>query len=136
MRRLLVLLLVALCCGCTPAAIHAQAAAANAIAVAGNSALPLLAASYEREGLAAIARSTTQEQARAELVDVKARWAPTWAAWEALRAAHAAWATALEAGDDASLPTALGAVRDAWCEMEAAWPDGIALPAVPVRCGP
>ena len=119
--------------GCSMSARQVQAHAANAIAGAANSALPILLESYRQEGLNAIANASDRTTAETELAAIKERWAPVWKAWETLRVAQNAWATALEEGGDTK--AALGEVRAAYCELQKVWPDELAaVPIAPAAC--
>lgn len=122
---------------CSPSAIQIEAATANAVALAANSALPLLAEAFRQDGLSAIAdvkaRGGTADEARAAVAAVEAKWAPVWRGWAALRIAEDAWATALEQGGDTA--AALAAVRLAYCGLLSEWPSSVPKLVPMVACG-
>ena len=129
------LCIIALCllCGCSDAARQVQIHLADATAEGANAGLPVLISAYDAEGVAVIQAAKTREEAEAGVAEVKARWAPVWAAWEVLRLAQDVWATALEDGSD--LTAALKAVKEGYCGLKAVWPKTIpAVPLVPVKC--
>lgn len=131
-------LLIAVACailaGCGLTGRQVQAQAATAIAQAANATLPILVERFRQQGLRAIDKADTENKARAELARIDSEWAPIWKAWATLRVAQDAWATALEKGGDTA--AALGALREAYCGLEAVWPKDIpAIPLGPVACG-
>lgn len=134
-RRALVLLAVLLAVGCTDAARQIQVQTAEATAAGANAGLPLLVERYRAKGLEIIDKAETRDEAEKKLAVLDAEWAPVWAAWEGLRIAQDAWATALEDGGE--LGGALEAVKVAYCGLRETWPDDIpAIPLVPVKCAP
>ena len=138
MKRFVPLLLVVVACtilsGCGLTGRQVQAETATAIATTGNAALPILVERYRQQGLRAVDQADTEEKARAETARVDREWAPIWKAWATLRLAQDVWATALEKGGDTG--AALGALREAYCGLEAVWPKDIpAIPLGPVVCG-
>lgn len=134
-RRFLVLLVALLALGCTDAAKQIQVQTAEATAAGANAGLPLLVERYRAKGLEIIAKAETRDEAETKLAVLDAEWAPVWGAWEGLRVAQDAWATALEEGGD--LGGALKAMKVAYCELRETWPDDIpAIPLVPVKCAP
>jgi hypothetical protein len=113
---MVVLALVALI-GCA-AVRDPQALAADAMARVANAGGPLLVEAYERDP-----RPTAE---------VDAAYAPVWAAWRAFRAAHDAWATALEQrAPDGPEPSPEPA-RLAYCALVAALPPRAELEALVV----
>lgn len=121
------------CIACGAQQRQIQADVANGIADAGNTALPMLVAAYQKEGSDAIAASSSRAEAEVKLYDVKKRWEPRWLAWESLRIAHDSWAVALE--KDLDLTVALAQLRKAYCELVDVWPESLpALPVVPLAC--
>lgn len=114
MRIVLALLLLVALSAC-PAAINPQTVAAQTIAAVANAAGVTLAAAMRGEGNAAIASSTTADEARARIDAIETRWAPVWAAYDALALAHDAYATALEAG---TVPDAAEVAR-LYCALRA-----------------
>lgn len=126
-------LLLVLLAACTPTELQVQAATADAIATATNAALPVLVAAYERQGDDAIESAANVDSAALALDAVRAEWAPVWRAVDAFRAAHDAWATALERGQ-VDLVTA-GKVRDAYCALRALV-TGVDLPNWPLLACP
>jgi hypothetical protein len=126
-------LLALLLAGCSATGLQIQARTADAIAMGANAGLPTLIGQYREEGRAVIAAATTREEAEQKVAEVKQRWRPVWTAWEALRAAQDAWATALEHGGD--LAGVLATMKVAYCGLRAAWPASVpALPLVPIQC--
>jgi len=120
--------------GCDMSARQIQAHTADAIGHAANSALPILLSHYRQEGLDAIQAASTKAEAETELAAIKSRWEPVWKAWESVRIAQNAWATALESGADTA--ASLSAVRAAYCELQGVWPSQLAaMPIAPVVCG-
>jgi hypothetical protein len=124
--------------GCANPALQIQAATADSVAEAANSALPILVQRYREEGFRELERlkaegGANQDDANAALEVVKAKWKPIWDAWEALSIAQDAWATALETGGDTG--PALKALKKAYCELRGVWPEDIpAVPLAPMRC--
>lgn len=136
--------------GCGESAVQVQARTANAVALAANAALPLLAAKYRADGLAIIADAPDRATAEARLDAHRRVWVGVWGhcdgdpprchdgAWPALREAHDAWATALERqaqGGTIDLAEALrdaAALRAAYCALRAFPPAAAALPQVPL----
>lgn len=123
--------------GCSGTQRQAQSVAASSLAVAANRAYPKLQAAYRAEGDRAIDAAPTQAEARAALAVVRERWAPVWRAWDAVRLAQDAWATALESGASADdVARTVVALQAAYCGLRAATP-GAALAEVPgFGCGP
>lgn len=153
LRAPMLLALLTVCAACAGGAVQFHAKAANAVALAANEALPALVATYRGEGLDAIARAPDRPAAEAALAALRARWRPVWGtcdgeppscrdgAWPALRAAHAAWAEALEqaiAGRPLDLAAArahAARLRATYCAVRAAAPTA-RLPDVPaLPCG-
>jgi len=133
-RLLGVIVLLALG-GCDAGALQIQAQTANAVASAANAGLPVLVERYKSEGDAAIERAATRAEAETGVAAVKERWAPVWAAWEALRVAEDGWAVAIEQGGD--LGAAIQGLSVAYCGLVAVWPEDIpAIPLSPLRCDP
>lgn len=132
MKRLLVLLLLVL--ACSPSALQVQAQAADAMAKTANAALAAMVIAYQAEGDAAIEGASNLDDAHAALAKVRDRWAPIWAAADATRAAHDAWATALEHGTaDSDLA---GKLREAYCLMRLVAPASVNMPDAPIiPCG-
>jgi hypothetical protein len=135
--RLLFCLLVILCLGCHEAGLAVQARTSDAVALSANAALPILVESFRRDGLDAIARvkdvGGSVDDARDAVTDVEERWMPVWKAWEGLRVAQDAWATAVELGGDTT--ACLIALRDAYCGLRRVWPPSVpAMPLSVVRC--
>ncbi len=127
------LALVALLVGlaCSPAARQVQAVAANTLALAANDAGPLLVAAERAEGDRAIDSAPDKASALVALAAVRSKWAPVWDRWAAVRAAQAAWATALETkATPEDIAKAAGALRDAYCALGAVTPPGVALAKV------
>lgn len=131
-RAMLAILALTLA-ACGPSAIQVQATAADRIAVVANSAGDTLAEQYAREGEALIESAGSKQEALDLLEAHRAKWRPTWRAWDAVAAAHDAYATALERGRvDAALVEQL---REAWCEaVPLVEGVGVSLPEV-VPCG-
>lgn len=136
MRRLIVFfssfsLIALMACGSSQRAV--QASVADGIAQGANAGFPVLIQAYREQGDTVIDAAQTRKAAEEGLDDVRARWAPVWKAWQTFRAAHGAWADALEGGGDTT--AALGALKKAYCEVEAVWPSELAaLPSVPITC--
>jgi hypothetical protein len=123
--------------GCTDPARQIQARAADSVAQAANSALPILIERYRQDGFRALdklkAAGGTADDVPATLDAVRAKWKPVWDAWKALVVAQDAWADALEGGGN---PTAaVTALKDAYCGLRGVWPEDIpAVPLAPVKC--
>lgn len=133
----LVLTAAMLLTGCGNSQLQIQAQTANAVAQAANSALPLLVERFRREGFSAIdqvrARAGSEEDARAAVAAVEARWEPIWKAWDVLKVAQDGWAIAVESGGDTD--AALKGLKDAYCGLRSVWPEGLpAVPLAPLRC--
>lgn len=123
---------------CSSATLQVESRVADGVAVAGNTALPILVERYRDEGIDAILAvkhaGGSADEARAAVDAVKARWAPVWTAWDALAAAQDGWATAIEQGGDAS--AALGGLKAAYCSLLFSWPKDVpAAPLAPISCG-
>jgi len=128
------LLLVLPFVGCGPAAQQTQALAANSVAVAANTALPMLVEVYDQEGRIEIAKSDSRAEAEYRLERVRERWRPIWEGYDAFVAAHGVWATAIEAGTVS--PAVASEVREAYCALRRAAAESVALPDYPlVTCG-
>lgn len=110
MRKLLYVLLIALCWGCP----HPDAATAVAVHGVLDQVLVQLLEQYDREGMKAIQIATSRDEAEALVAAVDLRWAPTWAAWEGLRVQFNSWAEELEDGEAPKDPQA---VLKAWCTL-------------------
>jgi murein L,D-transpeptidase YcbB/YkuD len=110
-----------------------QKLAAAALAKAGNEALPLLVAEYQRQGLEIVAASATEAEAHSAVAENDKRWQLIWQAHHALELAQGQWADALESGLD---PTAaLGAIEAAWCVLQTRWPKQVSpLPMTLLGC--
>lgn len=122
--------------GCGASQRQAQTVAASMLATTVNDALPALTAAYQAEGDRAIDAAPTQDEARKARDAVRARWAPVWKAWDAVRVAQNAWATALESGTAQDVSRTAGALQAAYCGLRAAAPS-VALPEVPgFGCAP
>jgi murein L,D-transpeptidase YcbB/YkuD len=136
--RAFCVVLLALALGCSPAARQTQSVAATSFAAAGNTALVHLHTAYRDEGLRAIDAAPTRAEGEAALVVVRAKWRPVWQAWEAVRAAQNAWATALESGaKDDEIARTMAAFGQAYCKLLGVLPAGVALPQVDgLGCGP
>ena len=151
------LALLCLLSACGPNQLQNQARIANAFALAGNAALPVLVDAYQHEGVTAILAAADRDAAERALEAVRVRWRPLWGAdalgqdcasvvgaechggaWPALRAAEAAWADELEremAGRpmDPAVVQRLGDdLRSAYCELRAAIPAGVTIPQLPL----
>ena len=87
------------------------------MAVTVNTALPVLVDAYDQEGRAEIAKAATRAEAEYRLEQVREKWRPIWQALDVFAAAHAAWATAIEAGT--VTPALASEVRSAWCTLRA-----------------
>lgn len=165
MRRAALLLALLAAPACGRAALAGQARAANAVALLANAQLSALVARYRDEGLAAIRAAPDAATAEASLGTVRTRWSRVWGlepdgspcrgvgvgagqpcaggAWQALQAAHDAWALALEraaAGQpfDAATAARLGAdLGRTYCGARGALPPGATLPdpPAPLACG-
>jgi len=110
-----------------------QVHVADSMAEAANAALPILVQTFKLEGREAIAEAKTEQEARQAIQAIEEKWKPVWDAWEALRIAEDAWATALEQGSDER--AALAAVRKAYCGLVAQWPESVpAIPLAPIVC--
>ncbi len=154
MAALFALLTLAGCSGCSGSAIHTEAKVATAIALVANTGLDVLGKVYEEQLVAAILaagdatyaaeadRNAAIDRAEAAVI---ARWAPVWGdppevlggrlgAWTVFRAAHTAWAAAIESG--AGGATLRAQMESAYCALVAALPaDAAALVRVPgVEC--
>lgn len=141
--------------GCGGNATQQQARAASAVAIVANTGLDVLTKVYETQLvdsiIAAGSASYVDTKARDAAVDaaeqrVIERWRAVWGdipgapdgrvgLWTLFRAAHEAWATAIEAGaDGASLLTQ---VEGAYCALVAALPTDaarmIAVPSIACR---
>lgn len=134
MRLLLVLALA----GCTSSATGVQARIADGIGVAANQSLPMLVNRYESMGDQILQRlkergDVSMEEARAAIQAHKDNWAPVWKAWESLQVAQNGYADALE--QKLPLAAIVTELREAFCELRAAWPEDIpAIPLAPVVC--
>jgi hypothetical protein len=118
-------------------AIEAQARVADGIALAANSALPVLVDRYRQDGLIELQavkdRGGSREDAEAAIQAVKDRWHPLWNAWASLAVAQNGWADVLEHGGDGA--RALAELRNAYCELLAEWPGEIpVVPLAPLSC--
>ena len=134
---LLVVLSSLVLCGCPDYALQVQAQTANAIAQGANTELPVLVAQFKQDGIEAMTvvktNGGTADQARAELARIEVKWANVWKGWDALRAAHDAWATALEKGGDYA--AALLGLSKAYCAFMILWPQAVPIvPLAPVLC--
>ena len=110
-----------------------QAQTANAVASGANAALPMLVDKYRQEGNRAIEKAASRPDAEAALSAIKAKWKPVWDAWEVLRVAEDAWATALELGGDTT--GALVGLKKAYCGLQGVWPDDVpVVPLAPLKC--
>lgn len=158
MRRLSFRTLLILLLGistCTPSALQVQARLANSIALGGNRTLPLLVDAYRSEGLRIIAQAHESGQSRSvaeqRLAAHTDAWRPVWGdcdentgqcqggAWPALRAAHEAWASALEqqiSGQPLDLASATQHAQNmqrAYCALRSAVPSPTrdSIPQIP-----
>lgn len=140
---------IVLVLGCTQSALQTQIRAANVVALAANEALPAMIAQYRADGLAAIAAAPDRPAAERALAETRSRWHSVWGtcdgeplacrdgAWPALRAAHDAWAAALEryvSGAPLDVAAAIDfatRLRAAYCNLRGALPASVRLPDVP-----
>jgi len=138
MKYLLVIVAVLLVvAGCGPTARQIQAQTADSVAEAANASLPILVQRYRDEGFRELERikaaGGSADDARDAVDVVKAKWRPVWDAWEALRVAQDAWATALEEGGNTA--GALVGLKKAYCGLQSVWPGDIpAVPLALLRC--
>jgi len=135
--RLCLALSILVLSGCPDYALQIQAQTANAVAQAANTELPVLVGQFRQDGMDALVtvkqKGGTEDQARAELARIEVKWAPVWKGWDALRAAHDAWATALEKGGDYA--AALIGLSKAYCSFMILWPQAVpVIPLAPVLC--
>jgi hypothetical protein len=130
------LLVLDLIVGCAAQQRQAQKVVASSFAVAANDVGDVLQRAYAQEGLDAIAKAKTRQDAEASLDQIRAKWRPVWAALDKVRAAQNVWATALERGDDLDrVNDAARGVIGAYCALEGAAKPLVALPAAPgVSC--
>ena len=112
MRYLVVLFLSLFLFGC-PSALKQQALVANAMAIASNEAIPLLADAELAEGLAAIADAPDADAGRAALEAIEEKWRPVWLAVEAFAQAHGTWVDTIESGGELSIVVLL----DTYCGL-------------------
>lgn len=121
--------------GCSASAAHTEAKVATGIAVVANTGLDVLGKVYEQQLVGAIiaageasyatveARNAAIDKAEAAVIQ---RWVPVWGdppevvggrlgAWTVFRAAHTAWAAAIEAGGDGA--PLLVQMRVAYCAL-------------------
>jgi hypothetical protein len=132
-RAIFVLVLALLVAACDLSALQIQVQTANALATAANTALPMLVERYRQEGIKAIEKATTKDEAEKAVAEVKVKWQPVWKAWETLRVAEDTWAKAIEARGEPG--AALKSLSEAYCQLVVVWPGEIpALPLAPVRC--
>lgn len=120
---------------CSPAQWQQQAEFADRVAVVSNTTvLPMLQQAYDTGGMAVIALQPDRESAAAAIAEYRRRWAPVWAGYDALKAAHDAWQDTISAKGD-PMPSAVAA-RKAFCELRvAALEVSLKLPDFPVlRC--
>lgn len=137
---------------CGPSVLQVQAKAANELAMAADSVLPVLVRIYQTEGHALIEAASTQEEAEASLNTLRLRWRIVWGvcndeqsdpgyacrggAWASLVNAHGAWTHALERqirGEswDVRMVTHLAHdMRAAYCDLQEAIPSGVQIPDV------
>jgi hypothetical protein len=136
MRRLIqciIVLLALVLSGCPDYAVQVQAQTANAIGAGANTALPILVERYNQEGLRAIDKAQSRQEAEAAILHIKNKWLPIWKAWESMRIAQDHWATVLEQGGD--MTAALIEMKNAYCELMVIWPEDIpAIPLAPIAC--
>lgn len=128
---LLVALLALAGCSSTPTAKGPEVLIVDAFIGAVDNAVPRLAQLEQREGLDAIAKASSREEAVAELAAVRERWAPVWAGIDAIEATHAAY---IEGGSPLEL---LKGLHGRYCETrELTGARGVELPDVPLMpCG-
>lgn len=120
--------------GCSPSSAQWQAqadVASTAADTMNRVVLPVLEDAYRLDGLRAIRSAANAAEVDAALDRVRKRWAPIWASWDGVVAAHDAWARTIEARGD---PVATGAAaRDAYCRLRASAPAfDVRLPQFPV----
>jgi len=119
--------------GCGVSGIQIQAHVADSIAETANASLPILVSRYRQDGLDVLkgvkVAGGNQDDGRAAIDKVKARWEPVWQAWELLRIAQDAWATSLETGVGSD--AALLKLKKAFCGLQEVWPKELALPLSP-----
>jgi hypothetical protein len=133
MFAVIVVGLVAMLTGCPDSARQIQVQAANSLATAANTALPMLVERYRQEGLQVVAAAKTREEAEVGVAQVKLKWAPVWKAWGALALAEGLWADALEKDIDTS--TVILELKTAYCALLKVFPEDIpALPLVLLTC--
>lgn len=151
MKRLsLSALVVFISCG--PSTLQVQAKAANDLAMAADSVLPILVRIYRTEGHTLIEAASTQEEAEASLNTLRSRWRIVWGvcndeqtdpgyacrggAWTSLMTAHGAWANALERQirgepwDVRTITHLANDLRVAYCDLQEAIPSGVQIPDV------
>lgn len=129
-KRIILALLLALCCACGP---RAEAVTADAVAIVANAAIGPLATAYEAEGMAAIRAADTVDELMVAVPTVKERWRPVWDALRSFAEVHDAWATALETGQERDNRD----VQAAWCELRRVAEEfGVVLGDFPVMVCP
>jgi hypothetical protein len=111
---LLAIWMVVFCSGCGASALAGQRAAVNAVALAANAAIPLVAEAEQREALAAITAADDLPDAQLRLMACHRKWDAIWLALDAVATAQNAAATDLETGR----PLDLGTLRAAWCALQ------------------
>ncbi len=150
--RTFILFLALATTACGASAIQTQARVANTVALAANTALPLLVERYKADGLAIIAAAPDRATAEARLEIHRVAWQPVWGrctadpptcaggAWNSLRAAHDAWAAVLESAGAGEAVTAAHLLERArllgvaYCELRASLPENAraSMPDVPL----
>jgi hypothetical protein len=124
------------CSAAAPTTLQAEARVASTIADVANAGLPVLSAAYTSALSNAIRQAALDEDAaaakehrptnRGPAMDaaesrVVHQWDVVWAFWAAFRAAHTAWATAIEAGQDGKAEEQQ--MRETYCALGSVVPD-------------
>lgn len=117
--------------GCAPSARQTQAVTASAIAVVVNTSVDALLVEAESREMAIVRDAQDRDTAEAGLTADRARWAPVWAAVDALAVAHDQWATALETGGTIDPQ----ATEEAFCDLRRVAREFLEIPDPLGLCG-
>lgn len=122
MMRHLVFLLALLIAGCLPRGADdptkvARTEAAKVVTITIDGTLDELGALYQSQGEALVAKAQSREEVQELLGELDAKWAPIWAKWAELGAAHRAWKEALKQNQLVDAAAYLALVGKTWCEL-------------------